>query len=102
MFIGHFAVGFAAKAVARRQSLGTLFLAAQFLDLLWPTLLLLGIEHVEIKPGITKSNPLDFTSYPISHSLLMVCAWALLFGIVSWIVRKDMRTAIVLGLCVLS
>jgi len=41
MFIGHFGVGFAAKQVAPRVSLGTAFLAAQFLDLLWPTFLLL-------------------------------------------------------------
>ena len=35
MFIGHFGVGFAAKRVAPRVSLGTAFLAAQFLDLLF-------------------------------------------------------------------
>jgi len=38
MFIGHFEAGFAAKRYAQRASLGTLFLAAQFIDLLWPTL----------------------------------------------------------------
>jgi hypothetical protein len=102
MFIGHFGVGFGAKAAARTVSLGTFFLAAQFLDLLWPTLLLLGLERVEIKPGITRSNPLDFVSYPISHSLLMACVWGLLFAIVHWAFRKDRRAAIVLGLCVLS
>jgi hypothetical protein len=56
VFIGHFAVGFAAKAVAPRASLGTLFLAAQFIDLLWPTLLLLGVERVQIAPGITRAG----------------------------------------------
>ena len=54
MFIGHFGVGFALKSLAPRISLGTLFLAAQFIDLLWPSLLLLGLERVEIAPGITK------------------------------------------------
>jgi len=48
VFIGHFALGFAAKRVAPQTSLGTLFLAAQFVDLLWPTLLLLGVERVAI------------------------------------------------------
>jgi hypothetical protein len=76
-------------------------MAAQFLDLLWPTLLLLGVERVEIKPGITRSNPLDFVSYPISHSLLMACVWALLFGVVYWLFRRRL-TAVVLGVCVLS
>jgi len=43
MFIGHYAVAFAAKRAAPRTSLGTLFLAAQFLDLLWPVFLLTGV-----------------------------------------------------------
>jgi hypothetical protein len=72
MFIGHFGVGFAAKKADVKVSLGTYFLAAQFVDLLWPTLLLLGIEQVEIQEGISKFTPLNFTSYPISHSLLSV------------------------------
>jgi hypothetical protein len=60
----------AAKKIQPTLSLGTLFLAAQFLDLLWPTLLLLGMRHVIISPGISKMTPLDFVDYPISHSLL--------------------------------
>jgi len=51
MFLGHFGAGFAAKAVAPRVSLGWLFAAAQFIDLLWPTLLLAGAERVRIAPG---------------------------------------------------
>src|SRR2546421_6487777 len=80
MFIGHFGVALAAKKVAPRTSLGTLVLAAQFADLLWPILLLAGVEHVEIVPGITKVSPFDFTDYPISHSLLMLFVWSLLVG----------------------
>jgi len=34
MFIGHFGVGLAAKKFSPRASLGTLFFAAQFLDLI--------------------------------------------------------------------
>ncbi|WP_242923695.1 hypothetical protein [Pontibacter liquoris] len=102
MFIGHFAAGFAGKSAAPKLSLGTLFLAAQFLDLLWPTLLLLHLEHVEIAPSPESFNPLHFTSYPISHSLLLVLGWGLLFGAVYWMLRKDLRTAVVLGLLVIS
>ena len=102
MFIGHFGVGFGAKASASKVSLGTLFLAAQFVDLLWPTLLLLGIERVEIKPGITQFTPLHFVSYPISHSLLMVCVWGLLFGLIYGVVQKNKQGALVLGLGVVS
>jgi len=102
MFLGHFAAGFGAKAAAPRTSLGTFFLAAQFVDLLWPTLLLLGIEHVEIEPGITRVTPLDFTRYPVSHSLLMVCVWGLLVGLAHGMLRRRWRDALLLGLLVVS
>ena len=69
MFIGHFALGFAAKRSTPSVSLGTLFLAAQFADLLWPTLALLGVEAVEIQPSGTAVTPLNFIRYPYSHSL---------------------------------
>lgn len=102
MFLGHFAVGFGAKQFASRASLGTLFLAAQFIDLLWPTLVLLGVERVRIAPGITAVVPLDFEHYPISHSLFAVVGWALLFGAVYFLIRRDRRTSLVLGFAVLS
>ena len=44
MFIGHYAVALAAKRVAPRTSLGTLFAGVSFADLLWPVFLLLGWE----------------------------------------------------------
>lgn len=94
MFLGHFAVGFAAKPLAPRVSLGALFLAAQFLDLLWPTLLLLGVERVAIAPGITAVTPLDFSHYPWSHSLLMVALWGALFALAYRAVAGDRRAAL--------
>lgn len=102
MFLGHFGVGFGAKAAAHEVSLGTLFLAAQFIDLLWPTFLLLEIEAVRIAPGITKVTPLDFVHYPISHSLAAVLGWAVLFAMVYQVLRRYRRGAWVLGLAVVS
>jgi hypothetical protein len=102
MFIGHFAVGFAAKKASAKPSLGTYFLAVQFLDLLWPTLLLLGLERVEIKTDTSSKPPFLFTSYPYTHSLLMVLVWALLFSIVYRAIRKDKKAGIILGICVIS
>lgn len=102
MFIGHFGIGFGAKKAAPAVSLGTLFLAAQFLDLLWPILLLLGIEHAEIKPGTGHSQPIAFTDYPVSHSLLAVAGWGLLFGLIYWLFKKNFRNAFLLALCVVS
>ncbi len=60
MFIGHLGAGFAAKSVDKKISLGTLFLASQFIDLLWPILLLLGLESVKIESGDTVVTPLNF------------------------------------------
>jgi hypothetical protein len=102
MFIGHFGVALAAKRAAPKTSLGMLILAAQFLDLLWPILLLVGIEHVGIAPGVTKLSPLDFYDYPISHSLATVAGWALLTGLLYFAVRRYGRGAMVVALCVLS
>lgn len=70
MFLGHFGVAFAAKRAAPEVSLGTLFAAAQAADLLWPNLVLAGVERVEVEPGATVVTPLDFVHYPWSHSLL--------------------------------
>lgn len=102
MFIGHFGLGFAAKKADTKVSLGTFFLAAQFIDLIWPTLLILGLERVEIELGISKVTPLNFISYPISHSLLMVAIWGILFGVLYKVFRKNTKGAIILGLCVVS
>src|SRR5260221_9673329 len=88
MFIGHFAVGFGAKKAAPAVSLGTLFAACQLADLLWPTLVLTGIERVELQPGATAVTPLNFISYPYSHSLVALGGGAALFGAGYVIVRR--------------
>ena len=102
MFIGHFATGLAAKKVVQKPSLGTLFIAAQFIDLLWPLLLIFGLESVVVDPGNTVVTPLNFTNYPISHSMLAVLIWALLFGGVYYMIKKDKKTSIWLGVLVFS
>ena len=102
MFIGHFGVALAAKKVAPRTSLGTLVMAAQFVDLLWPIFLLMGIERVIIAPGNTAVTPLDFISYPLSHSLLADIGWACLFAGIYKIVKRDSRGAVCLWFVLVS
>ena len=80
MFIGHFALGLAAKPQAPRVSLAMLFAAVQLADLAWPVLLAIGVEQVRIDPGNTAVTPLDFVSYPYSHSLLALVVWGLLLA----------------------
>ena len=103
MFIGHFALGFAAKRVTPSVSLGTLFLAAQFADLLWPTLVLLGVEAVVIQPGATAVTPLNFVRYPYSHSLVALILWAFLLGVAYVLLRgARAKAGVVIGALVLS
>ena len=102
MFIGHFAVAFAAKKVSPRTSLGTLILAAEWSDFIFPVLILAGLEHAGIKPGDNAFLRLDLTDYPISHSLFAALGWtALLGGLVLWRSR-DRTAALVVGAAVLS
>jgi hypothetical protein len=102
MFIGHYAVGFGSKRIAPKLSLGTLFLATQFLDLIWPVFLILGIEHMRIDPGNTAFTPADFYDYPFSHSLLTVIGWGILLGGLHYWRRKQALAAIVIGCGVVS
>ena len=101
MVLGHFGVGLGAKKFAPKISLGTLFIAVQWADLLWPVLLLLNIEKVTLQPGNPKF-PLDFVYYPVTHSLLMGIVWGAVFALLYWFIKKDKRGAIVLGICVVS
>jgi hypothetical protein len=103
VFIGHFALGFAAKRATPRVSLAVLFSASQLADLMWPFLVGAGIEHVRIAPGDTAFTPLEFISYPYSHSLLMLIVWGFVFGYTFMKVRKtDVRVMLVLAALVVS
>jgi hypothetical protein len=97
LFLGHFATAYAAKRLAPRASLGTLFAAAQLPDLLWPGLLLTGVEHAAISPGDTAFTPLRFDSYPVSHSLLTVAAWGAAFGAAHFWRKRRPLDAVVLA-----
>lgn len=101
MFIGHFAAGFAAKKISPKISLGTTFIACQLLDLIWPVLLLTGVEQAEVNPE-HRATPIDFTHYPYSHSLLFVLMWSLLLGGMTYTFKRDRKSSLVVGLLVLS
>lgn len=102
MFIGHFGIGLAAKAIDKKSSLGTLFFASQFIDLLWPILLIFGLEQVKLDLGNTAFTPLDFVYYPFSHSLISVCVLSCLFGAVYFLIRKNIKGSVLLGGLVMS
>jgi membrane-bound metal-dependent hydrolase YbcI (DUF457 family) len=102
MFIGHIALALAAKRATPRASLATLFLAAQWADVIWPIFLAVGIEQVRIQPGNTPFTPLDFVSYPYSHSLFALIVWGVLFGVVYRAVAGGRNTLWVLAALVIS
>ena len=104
MFVGHFGLGFAAKRAAPEVSLGTLILACQLADILWPTFVLLGLESFDIRPGVTTVTPLDFTRYPWSHSLVALVAWGVLLALAYRLLRPaaPRRVLAVLALLVVS
>jgi len=102
MFLGHFGAGFAGKKFSKSASLGTYFMAAQWIDLVWPILILLGIERVEIQPSASAVTPLNFSYYPFTHSLIGVLVWGILFGLVYYFIKKNLKVSIILGLLVIS
>jgi hypothetical protein len=102
MFVGHYAVGLAAKRFAPRTSLGILIAAPILLDLIWPILVLIGWEHVSI---VESSNPflrLQFDSYPISHGLVAVIGWATLFASIYFGLARYLAGAIAVWVGVIS
>lgn len=87
MFVGHLAVGLAAKRVAPSVNLGWFIAAVSALDLVWPVFVIAGIERVRIAPGTTAFTPLVFESYPWSHSLVMAVVWGLVLAAIARFAR---------------
>ncbi|HEU4821731.1 MAG TPA: hypothetical protein VFS87_11325 [Qipengyuania sp.] len=85
MYIGHFAPALAAGALSPdAPRLGTLFVAAQLVDLAFFALLMLGVEDLRVVPGITAMNPLDLYHMPYTHSLVGTALWGIGFGVLVW------------------
>ncbi len=102
MFVGHYAVGLATKQLAPRTSLGALIAAPILVDLLWPIFLLIGWEQVSIEPNPNPFLRLQFDSYPISHGLVAVIAWATLFASIYFGVARYLIGAVTIWFSVVS
>jgi hypothetical protein len=76
MFVGHYSVAFAAKSEHNKIPLWVLFVAVQFLDYIWATLVLLGIEKLRVIKGFTAGSMLDSYFHPYSHSLIAAVLWS--------------------------
>jgi membrane-bound metal-dependent hydrolase YbcI (DUF457 family) len=104
MFTGHYGPGFAANAQEKRLPLWLLFIAVQFVDVLWAIFVLLGIEKVRIVPGITAASPLDLYYMPYTHSLVGALSWSLLAMVLCQMVPRlrGARTGLILAAAVFS
>ncbi|MGH7591774.1 MAG: hypothetical protein ACREL2_10085 [Gemmatimonadales bacterium] len=105
MFVGHYGVSFAIKRWEPKIPLWLLFVAAQFLDILWAPFVLLGIEKVRVVPGFMPASPLDLYYIPYSHGLLTALFWSVLFyAVVRYITCREwpVRAPILLGVAVFS
>lgn len=76
MFVGHYSVAFATKTEHNKIPLWVLFVAVQFLDYVWATLVLLGIEKLRVIKGFTAGSMLDSYFHPYSHSLITAILWS--------------------------
>jgi hypothetical protein len=81
MFVGHYSVAFAARSEKNKIPLWVLFIAVQFLDYIWATLVLLGIEKLRMIKGFTAGSMLDSYFHPYSHSLIAAIAWSCIAGL---------------------
>jgi membrane-bound metal-dependent hydrolase YbcI (DUF457 family) len=102
MFLGHYGAALAGARAAPQVSIGALIAASQLPDLIWPILLLAGVERVQVVQGENSFLNLVFVHYPWTHSLAMVVVWGVIAGLLYRLWRRDDRGAWVLGALVVS
>src|SRR6184192_1909631 len=105
MFVGHYSVAFAAKTERNKIPLWVLFVAVQFLDYIWATLVLLGIEKLRVIKGFTAGSMLDSYYHPYSHSLVGALIWSAFAALVYkkfWQAKASNWAALIVGLAVFS
>jgi hypothetical protein len=103
MFVGHYGVSFAARLVNRAIPLWVLFLAVQWLDVVWAPLVLLGIEKVRIVPGFTATNPLDLYYMPYTHSLIAALLWSVAgIAVYHLLTGTGWKTSLLIGVAIFS
>lgn len=107
MFVGHYAAAFALKGKEKTASLGMLFIAVQFVDILFFPFTLLGIERIKLVDNFTAVNNFDLEYMPYTHGLLGSLFWSALFYVLyRYVFAKDKinakSIAFVMALGVLS
>jgi hypothetical protein len=107
MIVGHYAVSLALKSVNKKVSLGMLFIAVQFVDILFLPFAMMGIEHFNIVENYTDSTHFELYFMPYTHGLFASLCWAvgvyIAFRFIPFkgITNKN-NIAILMGVAVLS
>jgi hypothetical protein len=103
MFVGHYAASLALKKFEKRASLGVLFLAVQFIDILFFPFVLLGLERMNIVENFTQSTHFELVYMPYTHSLVGSLFWAgIAYALFRWVIVKKNSVAVVVALAVFS
>lgn len=103
MFVGHYAASLALKSFEKRASLGVLFLAVQFVDILFFPFVLLGIERMNVVENFTDATHFELVYMPYTHSLVGSLIWAALaYALFRWVVVRKNSVAVVVALAVFS
>jgi hypothetical protein len=103
MFVGHYAASLALNRFEKRASLGVLFLAVQFVDIVFFPLVLLGIERLNIVENFTQSTHFQLEYMPYTHSLAAFLVWSgLAYALFRWVIVKSHSVALVVALAVMS
>jgi len=89
MFVGHLGAGLAAKSVAPRVGLGTLFAATMLLDFVLWLFVILKLEGAVVPADYATRHQLAF-NFPWSHSLLGALVWSAAAA-VAWAWTKGER-----------
>ncbi|MFQ5581415.1 MAG: hypothetical protein ACE5F3_02165 [Mariprofundaceae bacterium] len=103
MFVGHYAASLALKNVEKKASLGLLFLAVQFVDILFFPFVLLGIERINVVENFTQSTHFELEYMPYTHSMLASFLWAgFIYAVYRIVPLRNKPVALVMGIAVLS
>ncbi|MGB8310850.1 MAG: hypothetical protein WCE81_03175 [Halobacteriota archaeon] len=82
LFVGHFSVAYVLIRLFPSVPPLVLLIGVGFPDILWPILILIGVEHVAVNPNSPLQKYIKFTSYPFSHSLVLTSIIACIPGVV--------------------
>ncbi|MCF6192804.1 MAG: hypothetical protein L3J46_00530 [Kangiellaceae bacterium] len=103
MFVGHYTAALILKSVEPKASLGWLFVAVQFVDILFFPFVYFGIERFNIVDHFTESTHFQLEYMPYTHGLVGSIGWAIFTYLVfHFIIKKVNKISIIMAFAVLS